>query len=140
MKRSLRGRGWFVLLFLLSCLVSCSKSDRPRFHMTGRVTFQGQPVPAGNISFEPVEGGVAGGFASIQDGRYDTSQSGRGHWGGKHTVRITGNTGKLLKPNDPDSGTESLFTPYETTVDLPLQAATQDFDVPADGKPSLSTR
>ena len=35
---------------------------------SGKVTFQGSPVPVGMISFEPMEPGIGGGFAPIKNG------------------------------------------------------------------------
>jgi len=119
----------FITAVLL--LAGCGPSGPRRFHLSGTVTFRGQPVSSGTISFDPVEPGVGGGFAFIVDGVYDTADGGRGHLGGKHVVRITGDTGKLLDPGNPDLGTAQLFPTYETTLDLPQRRDTKDFEVPA---------
>jgi len=95
------------------------------------VTFDGQPIPEGTITFEPLEvqEESGDGFAHIKDGKFDTRNDGRGHYGGKHKVIITASSGTLVDPNDPDSGTKPLFEPYETTVEFSEEQSTQDFAV-----------
>jgi hypothetical protein len=44
-------------------------------------------------------------------------------------VIITGSSGALIDPQNPDSETKPLFKPYETTVELPKKRSTQDFTV-----------
>jgi len=109
----------------------CGKSGPKQYDISGKVTYKGSPVPAGTVSFDPEGQKVAGGFASIENGQYDTSKGGRGHVGGKHKVTITGTDGKRVDPNNPDSGMRALFSPYQTSADLPTGKGTQDFDVPA---------
>lgn len=96
-----------------------------RYHVSGTVTYQGKPVPAGSITFQPDgtrgNAGPAGG-AAIQNGKYDTRTSRKGTVGGPHIVQIEGLDG-------PDGN--ELFPEFTTTVDLPKQNTTQDFDVPA---------
>lgn len=134
MEMSIRCARWWVVVVVLTWLVGCGHNGPTRYDMSGKVTFQGQPVPSGTIAFEPVEGGIGGGHAFIEDGKYDTSESGRGHLGGQHKVRISGNTGELINPNDPDSDRVPLFSPYETTIDLPGKSGPMDFEVPANQK------
>lgn len=43
-----------VLLVAVAAVVGCGSNDAPdRFHISGKVTFAGEPVPAGQIIFEP---------------------------------------------------------------------------------------
>jgi hypothetical protein len=121
------------VLLVLAAAAGCGQSGPTRYHLSGKVVFQGQPVPEGTISFEPLQGDAGGGFAFIRSGRYDTAGDGRGHLGGEHRVRITGTTGKPVRPGDPDSGSADLFSPYETTADLSAKLSSLDFEVPADG-------
>ena len=88
-------------------------------------------MAAGAITFEPLDmpDRLGDGFAHIRNGEFDTSVDGRGHFGGPHKVIITGSSGTLIDPQNPDSGTRPLFTPYETMVDLPKKRSTQDFTV-----------
>lgn len=113
-------------------LAGCGPGGAPRYDLSGEVTFQGAPVQMGEISFDPIEPGVGGGFASIQNGTFDTSaEGGRGHSGGPHRVRIYGYEG-TYDPANPGSGFSALFEDYETEVELPTSRSTMDFDVPAE--------
>ncbi len=123
---------WAVLAGALLLAAGCGHDGPRRYDLSGNVTFRGQPVPSGTISFDPVEAGTGGGFAFIVDGAYDTADGGRGHLGGEHLVRITGDTGKLINPDNPDLGTVLLFPTYETTLDLPARRDRRDFDIPAE--------
>jgi hypothetical protein len=94
------------------------------------VTFDGKPVPAGQIVFEPDAGSDnsgAQGFAEIRDGKYDT-RGGTGVIGGPHRVRIAGFDRFSEDENDPP---KPLFPEYVITEDLPKETTTKDFDVPA---------
>ncbi len=115
----------------IACVLGCGQEGPQRDRLSGTVTLQGKPVPEGNIAFEPVEGEVGGGYAFISEGKYDTSGGGRGHLGGEHRVRIVGYTGELADPSNPDSGSPPLFDAYETTMELPADSTTMDFEVPA---------
>lgn len=128
----LRVLAWASKLVIVSALAAsgCGSADGPpRYPVEGAVTYQGQPVPAGRIVFEPDgsqgnQGPAAS--ASIDAGNYETP-SGKGAVGGPHRVRIEGfeggGTGEA--PMGP-----MLFPEYQTTVGLPEQASTQDFEVP----------
>lgn len=101
-----------------------------RHAVSGRITFGGEPVPAGTIAFEPdASAGNNGpaGYGDIKDGGYVT-QGRFGAVGGPHIVRIEG----FAKP-DPanlDASPTPLFREYTTKIDLPREATKQDFDVP----------
>jgi hypothetical protein len=122
----------FLVGIVVLAPTGCGSSSGPqRYDLSGNVTWNGQPVAAGAITFEPLDmpDRLGDGFAHIRNGQFDTSVDGRGHFGGPHKVIITGSSGTLIDPRNPDSGTRPLFTPYETTVDLPKKRSTQDFTV-----------
>lgn len=128
---ALRGCAAVVVVALLA---SGGCSDRrdgpPRYAVTGRVTFQGKPLPVGRISFEPdAASGNTGpaGYGNILAGRFSTYPR-MGAIGGAHVVRITGYDG-IAKGESVEG--QPLFPDYITTIDLPAKAATIDFDVPA---------
>jgi hypothetical protein len=109
----------------------CSRPQAgpPRFAVRGQVTFDGKPVPAGRIAFEPdtVAGNVGpAGYGNIVAGLF-TTYSGMGAVGGPHVVRISGFDG--IASGEMVEGKE-LFPEYTTTVELPAKAATIDFEVP----------
>lgn len=110
--------------------------------ISGKITFNGKPVPAGKIYFMP--DGAKGntgttGYADIKDGAYDTS-SGVGAAKGAVIVAIEGvdpaQAGDKEKGDTSGEVTvKSLFPRWETTLDV-TGTMTKDFDVPADaGKP-----
>jgi len=127
-------RRWGLLgLLIAGAIVAAGcTSGEPIYDLSGAVTYQGKPVPAGSIVFEP-DGSKGNkgpaGYAKIKAGRYDTrEEDGKGTVGGPHHVRILGldgvPRGELL------NGTP-LFPEYTTSADLPKADGTQDFDVPA---------
>ena len=123
--------GMAATLLALCVLVGCGDSGGPtRYSVEGTVTFDGKPVPSGEIALEPDAGkgnkGPAG-HAIIENGRYVTSP-GKGTVGGPHVVRITGSDGKATGES-PYGG--FLFEPYTVNVDLPQENTSHDFDVPA---------
>jgi hypothetical protein len=135
---SIRWR-WGGLLLLAGLLCTgCGGDDGPpRYGVSGTVTFQGQPVPAGVVLFTPDntkgnEGPT--GFAPIRAGKYDTSLEdgdGKGTIGGPHKVTISGFDGVAAPEQELPDG-KRLFADYVVDVDLPKEpTTTQNFDVPA---------
>ncbi len=131
---------YFLGIAYLSCLCfsGCGSGER-RYDLSGTVTFKGQPVPEGYITFEPdaSQGNRGGpGHAKILDGKYDTSlEADSGILGGPHVIRITGFDKKVSGV----SGSEvqlpkSLFTEYTLTQDLPKKNSKIDFEVNIDAK------
>ncbi len=110
----LRGAMALMVLGILGC---GPKSGVERHDLSGTVTFKGNPVPVGMVSFEPIEKGVGGGFAPIRNGEFDTADGGRGALSGTTAVRITGFDG-IKDPSNPDAPPKALFPAYETTIDL----------------------
>jgi len=110
----------------------CGGSSGPeRYPLEGAVTYDGQPVPGGSIEFEPdhTQGnrGPAG-YATIENGRYATLSE-KGTVGGPHVVRITGTDGQ---PTGESPYGTPIFPQYKTTADLPREAGSHDFEVPAE--------
>jgi hypothetical protein len=111
--------------------LGCADSGPRRNAISGNVTFAGKPLPAGMIFFDPdvrKKHDGPGGFAYIKDGAYDSRNNGKGVIAGPHVVRIQGFDGK---PGNELPLGALLFPEYETTADLPAEASTRDFDVPA---------
>jgi hypothetical protein len=128
-----------VLALVLAAGVGCGRSQSPpRYDMSGSVSYGGQPVPAGYLTFEPDaskgrEG--PGAQADIRDGRYQTPR-GQGPVGGPHVVTIYGFDGQAFEMGGGRQNPQGmpLFPAYRVEADLPLQAATRDFSVPAASK------
>lgn len=118
-------------------LSGCSRDNSPvRYAVAGNVTFAGKPVPAGSILFSPElanEQGNVAGFATIKNGKYDTSDGGKGVVGGRQIVTISGFDGIVLPDSELTYG-RPLFPSYRTKADLPKEKTTYDVDVPASTK------
>ncbi|REJ71223.1 MAG: hypothetical protein DWQ29_23985, partial [Planctomycetota bacterium] len=83
-----------------------------RYEVSGSISLEGEPLPAGEIIFEPdTAQGNSGpaGIADIKEGKY-TSRKGWGVVGGPHIAVITANNGGAL-PEDgvPPAGYQLLF-------------------------------
>jgi hypothetical protein len=112
-------------------LFGCGPGGPRRYHVSGKVSFAGAPVPAGQIHFDPdVSKGNDGpaGFAFIKDGEFDTRLDGRATIGGPHHVRIQAFDGK---PGVELPLGRMMAPEYATHVELPKDNATHDFEVPA---------
>jgi hypothetical protein len=126
---------WLVF-FGCTLLGGCSSRDKG-FAVSGTVTFDGRPVPAGRIYFDPdpkTNPNSPQGFADIQDGHYDTAQSGRGTPGGMFTVRIEGFDGRSTAQF---SFGQPLFNTHQERVELPAATTQKDFHVPASAAQGL---
>lgn len=130
----MRSRRWLcagLLAAVLAGAAGCG-SDGPRtYRLSGKVTFDGSPVPLGRIYFDPDlsrENRGPSGYADIVDGQYDTSTTGKGMVGGPMIVRIQGNR---REGADSSGFGPPLFKEHTVRVELPREASTRDFDVPA---------
>jgi len=116
-----------LLVFTLGC------GGPVPYTVSGKVTFNGKPVPAGYITFAP-DGSKGnsgpGGGAPIRDGEYRT-EPGKGIVGGPYVVRIVGTEGvpATIQGEQVPEG-RPLFAPYVTEVDLPHDSTVRDFEVP----------
>ena len=131
----------FCCLALCSALVGCSgakyKGDK-RYPLTGQVTFDGQPVDVGSISFIPEGGSGRASGGVITDGKYDVPEE-KGVTAGAYRVEISWlkRTGKKLR--DPESGEmyderrealpDKLRANSELTVEVPLPENRHDFNL-----------
>jgi len=78
-------------IMLVEVMTGCSRqeySGAKRFPLSGKVTFDGEPIDVGSISFLPPDGGdqrVSGGY--ILNGEYSVPEA-QGANAGKHRVEI----------------------------------------------------
>jgi len=113
----------------------CGGSRVERYDVSGTVTYDGQPIPLGQIMFQPdTSRGNTGpaGVAKIEHGRFDTRGSEKGTVGGPHRIIITGYDGKIDIDRELPAGA-ALFDEYEASADLPEEDSTLNIDVPKDG-------
>jgi hypothetical protein len=119
-----------LIVLFLAALSGCS-SQAPVAQLSGKVTFKGQPVPAGWISFTPdvVEKGAGQvKLLQIQDGLYDTSkETDPGLRPGRYFIRIAGFDGK--KAPFYAQG-KQIFNPVEDTCEVPEGSSNKDFTIP----------
>lgn len=120
-------------------LAGCGDGGPPRYHISGTVTFEGQPVPAGAISFIPVgetEVPRGPGFCRFTQGHYE-SRSGRSPGSGSYRVLIDGYDGvafevKLGEEIEEHPLGKPIFPTHIVEVDLPAEhGGVFDFEVPA---------
>jgi len=107
--------------------VGCS-SKPEMAQVSGKVTFNGQPVPAGWISFTPEPGKGPVRVCQIRDGVYDSSrESEPGIFPGKNLIKIAGFNGK----KEPFWGQgKQIFSPVGEEADVPSGPSTRDFVIP----------
>ncbi|MEN1677993.1 MAG: hypothetical protein AAGJ46_00260 [Planctomycetota bacterium] len=116
-----------LLLVLLSVAVGCGRSGVDRISLRGKVSYNGQPVPAGQVRFEPdAKRGGSGpvGFATIVDGEYNTRRGGKGPTAGPVLVKVEGYaTAKAFAPE--------LFPRHTFKAEVSSDVNEIDFEVPA---------
>jgi hypothetical protein len=119
-----------IVLTLVVCIFALTGCNGETVYpVSGSVEYLGQPVPAGQIFFDPDPAkGTPGpqGFAVIKEGRFDTKQNGRGISGGGYIVRIEGFDGQ---PGEEMPLGKALFPSFEEPRDLPRAASEQQFTV-----------
>lgn len=126
------GRAAVVALAIATAVAGCGPGGPQRFHLEGRVTYGGEPVPSGVIRFEPDStkgnGGPVG-HAAIKDGRYTTFTAGsKGSLQGPLVAYLTGGPAPDPKVEFP----QMWFADYRTTLTLEPSwgVTTFDIDVP----------
>ncbi len=114
-------------------LCGCGESGPAQFHLSGQVTWQGEAVPAGMVTFSPdVRQGNSGpqGYAEIRNGRYSTrDRDGRATVGGPHIVAVIGFDGR--NPTEESPHGRRLFSEFQMEHDVPQGQTTLDIEVPA---------
>ena len=112
------------LLVTATILSGCADNGPPRYRLTGEVTYDGKPIPYGDVLFTP--DGAKGnsgpqGIAQIRNGRYDTDGAeGKGIGGGPTVIRVTGFTAEGGK----------LLCEVEVNADLPKDGGTHNINIP----------
>ena len=126
MQRSPRGFAAFTVVLGLLALSGCGPGAERLYRVSGTVTYGGQPIPKGNIFFDPTANEPQG-YAHIVNGKYDTGQEGQGVRGGTYNIRVNGFDGK--EANEAPFG-QALFPEYNGTKELPREDSTYDLDIP----------
>ena len=127
-------RPLFLSAAFLVVAAGCGGEEK-LYDVSGTVTWGGQPIPKGQIFFDPdASKGTAGtqGFATVENGKFDTKVplKGRGLKSGHYTVRVSGFDGK---PGMEAPFGEGLFPEYTTTKEFPAADSVYELDVPKGG-------
>ncbi len=109
-----------LTLLLAASAIGCGPKGPQRYEHWGTITFQGKPIPAGEIRFDPDLVGNDGpaGYAVIKNGQFDTrlrSESGAG--AGKYRARVFAADG-IEAPEAP-VGKMIFSSQVEISLDLP---------------------
>ncbi|MEQ1825948.1 MAG: hypothetical protein ABL921_08365 [Pirellula sp.] len=107
-----------------------------RFRVRGTVTYEGKPVEAGMIFFEPTSsaGSIAPTtYLSIKAGKYDAGSEGPTK--GKYRVTVGG----FDRANEKKDGEGTVFTPslfpdYKFETEIPPENNVLDIEVPSKKK------
>lgn len=123
-----------VILLLICVLTGCLGDPGPkRYRVSGEITFDGKPVPHGEIVFTPDSGkGNSGpqGIAIIQDGLFDTKGTrAPGVAGGATVVQVAA----LADANG------KLLCEYQLNLDLPKADSTHKIEIPASATKKKTT-
>jgi hypothetical protein len=124
---TLRSAMFGGVALLTVALTGCSGSGP--YDVSGKVTFQGKPVPIGLVIIEP--DAVRGNLGTqtqglIQAGHYRTLP-GLGAISGPVVVTVNANDG-VPKPMWPNG--RLLFQTYQFRTELPARSSTLDIEVP----------
>ncbi|MHC2066797.1 hypothetical protein ACYFX5_04955 [Bremerella sp. T1] len=122
----------FAVLVLLSGCTSQKASDI--YSISGTISYDGKPLPKGNISFAPdasKNNQGPGVTAEITDGKYETPD-GKGISGGPYVLTINGYDGVPIASGEGgmDRMGKMMFEAYELKADLPREDATHDIEIP----------
>lgn len=127
-----------ISLMVLAAAVAMGCGHSDRFNVEGAVTFAGEPVPAGTVTFIPVGSSPPGrvaGFCSIRAGKYAT-RGGRSPGSGPHRAVVDGCDGVAYQSRMGEAVVDHplgkpLFPSHVVEVDLPAKNGTViDIQVP----------
>ncbi len=122
-----------LAMAVFSSLLGCGQAGPERYTISGKITYDGQPVPLGEVIFEP--DGSQGNSgpqcrASIRQGIYET-RAGKGAVAGPMIVKVIGfeqPTGEGRFPGV-EAFSLPLFPTFETRHEVPAHDSTFDIKV-----------
>ncbi len=126
-----------IICLLLNSLWGCREqaSGPVRYELKGTVTYNNQPVPAGEMVFSPdsaAGNSGPGSVALIENGKYSIPRN-QGVVGGPYVVTIHGFTAPPSAAAVPEPGTsdsKQLFTTIDLKQELPPKGGSWDFVIP----------
>ncbi|QEG18695.1 hypothetical protein GmarT_45850 [Gimesia maris] len=125
------------VLIVLAAVGCGGQAEGPqRYTLTGTVTYQGKPVPEGEIVITPdrsANHSGLGSYATIKNGHYETAP-GKGITGGAYLLSVTGFDGVPFKSDDGGETFlqgKALFSDFKLKQQFQSQDETLDIEVPA---------
>jgi hypothetical protein len=139
MKAAVNKNHYLILPFIVAVLVAlpmitgCGAKGPRRYAVAGTITFRGQPVPFGYISFEPnsskANKGPASG-ATIENGHFQLDSS-KGVLGGHYIIAVDGKDGIPATIDGEYSKTGNfLFPSYKTEKEFPNEDTEWNIEIP----------
>ena len=129
----------FVLLALLcsaAIAAGCGSSNRPTFPVKGKVTYNGEPLTTGTVTFAPIGGGPPAYGEINKEGIYQltTFEENDGAIPGTHRVMVS-----ALKDNGPGVASSALIPDKYSGDQSGLEATVKDdgeniVDLPLTGR------
>jgi hypothetical protein len=113
-------------------LAGCGPSGPPTYEVSGTVTWNGQPLPAGDITFEPVDPSVTPDHGKIRKGQFQL----RAKAGAKKVVIIATRPGKYSSVVQSYEREAYLPARYNTHTELTAEVkpdGVNRFDFPLEG-------
>jgi hypothetical protein len=111
----------------------CGDDLKARYPVSGKVTYKGQPVPKGTISFSPVDGAGEGAYGEVVAGSYrlTTYTPGDGAVPGRYRVSIASAeavTPKAAFDTNPNATPEAAVAKAQRTAKhhIPVKYASSD--------------
>ncbi|QDU75110.1 hypothetical protein Pan97_21320 [Bremerella volcania] len=125
--------GMLALAMLMIAGCGAEKASNV-FSVSGNVSYDGKPIPKGNISFAPdasKNNQGPGATAEIKDGKYEM-MPGKGISGGPYVLVINGYDGVPVASGEGgmDPNGKVLFESYKMTVDFPHEDTQRDLEIP----------
>ena len=126
-------------LLVIACLMSlgCQSKTSDRFVLSGDATYDGKPIPSGELIFTPDIGrGNKGpqGKARIRDGKFSTENNGRGVVGGPHRVELRAFDGVPYEGREMEiEEGRPLFGSLMADIDLPAESTKLEAVVETEG-------
>jgi hypothetical protein len=115
-------------------LAGCGPAGPPTYEVSGTVTWNGQPLPAGDIIFQPVDGTVAPDPGKIRQGQFRF----RAKAGLKKVVIYATRAGKydsVMQSYEREAYLPARYNTHTELTAVVTPGGANHFDFPLEGKP-----
>jgi hypothetical protein len=133
-----------TVLLAAACVLAsgCGGGGPELTRVSGKVTFNGAPVPGGTVYIKPdTSQGNSGpaGMAYIKNGTYDTAAGGKGSVNGAVIISVDGLDPTPPAGASPDVTVTTLFSSYETKAEIKEPETVHDINVPPEAAQAPSS-